>query len=191
MLEELGLPREIRIAPGTKTTDREEPVDAHAPHVVGDAASERFDANDIVPPLLQCLPSHSPDLRGVLNVLAWEHGHGALDPSRRRWTMAVLRPSVARRRSRTVAPSRRCGMVTRHGGLGFMGIGKFHPDVSDPSTDPALQMLSDGSLELLRPFEPKLPVHLLCHRDKEVGNRNVYIHDCPFGCLDGRERLDR
>ena len=39
VLEELGLPREISVAPGTETTDREVPVDAHAPHVVGDSAS--------------------------------------------------------------------------------------------------------------------------------------------------------
>jgi hypothetical protein len=36
MLEELGLPREISVAPGTKATDREVPVDVHAPHVIGD-----------------------------------------------------------------------------------------------------------------------------------------------------------
>ena len=54
MLEELGLPREISVAPGTETTDREVPVDAHAPHVVGDSASERFDASDVVTPLLEC-----------------------------------------------------------------------------------------------------------------------------------------
>ena len=45
VLEELGLPREISVAPGTETTDREVPVDAHAPHVVGDSASEWFDAS--------------------------------------------------------------------------------------------------------------------------------------------------
>ena len=58
VLEELGLPREISVAPGTETTDREVPVDAHAPHVVGDSASERFDASDVVTPLPECLPSH-------------------------------------------------------------------------------------------------------------------------------------
>jgi len=42
-LEELGLPREISVAPGTEATDHDVPVDAHAPHVVGHAASERFD----------------------------------------------------------------------------------------------------------------------------------------------------
>src|SRR5262245_19702649 len=31
VLEELGLPREISVAPGTETTDREVPADAHAP----------------------------------------------------------------------------------------------------------------------------------------------------------------
>jgi hypothetical protein len=32
VLEELGLPREISVAPGTETTDGKLPVDAHAPH---------------------------------------------------------------------------------------------------------------------------------------------------------------
>jgi hypothetical protein len=36
--EELNLPREISVAPSAETTDRELPVDAHAPHVVGDSA---------------------------------------------------------------------------------------------------------------------------------------------------------
>jgi hypothetical protein len=56
-LEELGLPREIGVASGAKATDREVPVDAHAPHVVGDSTSEPFDASDVVTPLLECLPS--------------------------------------------------------------------------------------------------------------------------------------
>ena len=38
--------------------DREAPVDAHAPHVVGDSTRERFDASDVVTPLLECFPSH-------------------------------------------------------------------------------------------------------------------------------------
>ena len=57
MLEEPGFPREIGVAPGTETSDREVPVDAHAPHVVGDAASEWFDANCLFIPLTECLPS--------------------------------------------------------------------------------------------------------------------------------------
>ena len=65
MLEELGLPREISVAPGTETTDREVPVDAHAPHVVGDSAGERFDASYVVTPLPDCLPSHWRHLREV------------------------------------------------------------------------------------------------------------------------------
>jgi hypothetical protein len=40
VLEERGLPREISIAPRTETTNRELPMDAHAPHVVGDSAGE-------------------------------------------------------------------------------------------------------------------------------------------------------
>jgi hypothetical protein len=58
VLKELGLPREISVAPGTETTDPEVPVDAHAPYVVGDSASERFDASDVFTPLPECLPSH-------------------------------------------------------------------------------------------------------------------------------------
>jgi len=34
------------------------PVDAHAPHVIGDAAGERFDASCVFTPLPECLPSH-------------------------------------------------------------------------------------------------------------------------------------
>ena len=49
VLEELGLPREISVAPATGTTDREVPVDAHAPHVVGNSASEWFDASCVSP----------------------------------------------------------------------------------------------------------------------------------------------
>ena len=64
VLEELGLPREISVASGTETTDREVPVDVHAPHVVGDSVSERFDASDVITPLLKRLPSHRPHLRG-------------------------------------------------------------------------------------------------------------------------------
>src|SRR5262249_49301646 len=65
VFEELGLPREISVAPGTETTDREVPVDAHAPHVVGDPASEWFDASYVFTPLPECLPSHWRHLRGV------------------------------------------------------------------------------------------------------------------------------
>jgi hypothetical protein len=57
VLEEFGLPREIGVAPGTETTDREAPVDAHAPHVVGDPAGERFDASCVFIPPTECLPS--------------------------------------------------------------------------------------------------------------------------------------
>jgi len=53
VFEELGLPCEISVASGAKATDREVPVDAHAPHVVGDSASEGFDASDVVTPLLE------------------------------------------------------------------------------------------------------------------------------------------
>jgi hypothetical protein len=33
------------------------PLDAHAPHVVGDSASEWFDASYVFTPLPECLPS--------------------------------------------------------------------------------------------------------------------------------------
>jgi Ser/Thr protein kinase RdoA (MazF antagonist) len=46
VLEQTGLPGEIGIAPCAETTDREAPVDAHAPDVVGDSASKRFDTSD-------------------------------------------------------------------------------------------------------------------------------------------------
>ena len=52
--------RRISVAPGTETTDREVPVDPHAPHVVGDSASEAFDASCPFTPLPECLPSHWP-----------------------------------------------------------------------------------------------------------------------------------
>jgi hypothetical protein len=34
------------------------PADAHAPHVVGDSASQRLDARCVFTPLPECLPSH-------------------------------------------------------------------------------------------------------------------------------------
>jgi len=68
VLEELGLPREISVSPGTETTDREVPVDAHAPHVVGDSARERLDASDVFTPLPECLPSHRPHRTGAPNL---------------------------------------------------------------------------------------------------------------------------
>jgi hypothetical protein len=50
VLEELGLPREISIAPGPETTHREVPSETHAPYVVGYTASEWFDAADVFTP---------------------------------------------------------------------------------------------------------------------------------------------
>jgi len=66
--EEPGLPREIRVAPVTEATDCEVPVDAQAPHVVGDSASERFDAGYVFTPLPECLPSHWRHFRGVQSI---------------------------------------------------------------------------------------------------------------------------
>src|SRR5262249_49308297 len=68
VLDELGLPREISVAPGTETTDREVPVDTHAPYVIGDSASERFDASDVFTPTPECLPAHWPYLRRVPSI---------------------------------------------------------------------------------------------------------------------------
>jgi hypothetical protein len=56
MLEELGLPREISIAPRTEATDSKLAIDAHAPNVIGDAACERLDTRDVVTPMPQCIP---------------------------------------------------------------------------------------------------------------------------------------
>src|SRR5512132_3838320 len=58
--EELGLPREIAVAPDTETGDSEVPVDAHSPYVVCNSATERLNASDVITPLLECLPSHWP-----------------------------------------------------------------------------------------------------------------------------------
>jgi hypothetical protein len=54
-----GLPREVGVAALPEPTDGDVPVDAHAPHLVdANSASERFDASDVVTPLIECLPSH-------------------------------------------------------------------------------------------------------------------------------------
>ena len=68
VLEEPGLPVEIGVAPGTETTDREAPADAHAPHVVGDSPSERFDASCVFTPLPECFPSYWRHFRGVPDI---------------------------------------------------------------------------------------------------------------------------
>jgi hypothetical protein len=57
VLEEFRLPREIRITPLAETSDREASPNAHAPYVIGDSASQRFDANYIVTPLPEHLPA--------------------------------------------------------------------------------------------------------------------------------------
>jgi hypothetical protein len=57
VMEEVGLPCEIGVPSGAKATDSEAPVDAHAPHVVGDSASEGLDASDVVTPPLERPPS--------------------------------------------------------------------------------------------------------------------------------------
>src|SRR5262245_25208003 len=56
VLEELDRPREISVAPGTETTDRELPVDARAPQVIGDSARVvRCELR--LHPTARCLPS--------------------------------------------------------------------------------------------------------------------------------------
>jgi hypothetical protein len=57
VLEEFGFPIEISVAPGTETTDRNAPVNTHAPYVVGDSASERFDASGVDTPMLEWIPT--------------------------------------------------------------------------------------------------------------------------------------
>ena len=62
--QQVSLPCEISVAALAETTDREVPVDAHAAHLVdASSASQRLAANDVVAPLLECLPSHRPHLR--------------------------------------------------------------------------------------------------------------------------------
>src|SRR5215469_3661518 len=62
--QQVGLPCEISVAALTETTDRAVPIDAHAPHPVdANSASQLLAANDVVTPLLECLPSHRPHLR--------------------------------------------------------------------------------------------------------------------------------
>src|SRR6478609_8250642 len=68
VFEEVGLPREIRVAPFSQTTDRETPVDAHAPHIIGDSAGEWLDASYVFTPLPECLPSHWQHLRSVPHI---------------------------------------------------------------------------------------------------------------------------
>ena len=51
--QQAGLPGEVSVAALAETSDREAPVDTHAPHAVdASSARERFDANDVVTPLL-------------------------------------------------------------------------------------------------------------------------------------------
>jgi len=87
--QQVGLPREIRFAASTETTDREVPVDAHAPHLVdASSASERFDANEVVTPLLERLPSHRP---------IFPKGHEARDEITNPWPVPTpSKPSRAR-----------------------------------------------------------------------------------------------
>jgi hypothetical protein len=90
VLQQVGLPREINVAALAETTDREVPVDTHAPHPVdASSASERFAANDVVTPLLECHPSHRPHLRRRRVALEWTyhldavniaHGPSPVDP---------------------------------------------------------------------------------------------------------------
>jgi hypothetical protein len=72
MSQQAGLPCKISVAALAETTDREVPVDTHAPHPVdASSASEPFAANDVVTPLLECLPSHRPHLRRGTVALEW------------------------------------------------------------------------------------------------------------------------
>jgi len=65
MSQQAGLPGKISVAALAETTDRAVPVDTHAAHPVdAGSASEPFAANDVVTPLLECLPSHRPHRPG-------------------------------------------------------------------------------------------------------------------------------
>jgi hypothetical protein len=68
VLQERCLPREIGVAPGTETTDREVPIDAHAPHLIGDSPGERLNARHVFTPPPESIPSHWPHLRRVPNI---------------------------------------------------------------------------------------------------------------------------
>jgi hypothetical protein len=68
VLEELGLPREISIAPAAKTTYREVPADAYAPHFVGDSASERLDARAVLTPLPEVPPTPFAEPYGASDI---------------------------------------------------------------------------------------------------------------------------
>src|SRR4051794_10809572 len=84
VLEELGLPREISVAPGTETTDREVPMDLHAPHVVGNSARKPLDASYVFAPLPECLPSYCRHLRPtrlVASYSGWLVDRSTLSPT--------------------------------------------------------------------------------------------------------------
>src|SRR5690606_28151693 len=72
VLQEPSLPREISIAPGAEPAHREAPIDAHAPHIVGDSTSEWFDASDVFTPLPECLPAHRRILTGFRASFPWQ-----------------------------------------------------------------------------------------------------------------------
>ncbi len=65
VLEELGFPREIIVAPATETTDRDLPVAAHAPHVVGDIATIVSMRATSSPPLPERFPSQRDGRHGT------------------------------------------------------------------------------------------------------------------------------
>ena len=50
--------RSFGVAALAEPTNREVPLDAHAPHVVTETGLEPLDASGVVTPLLECLPSH-------------------------------------------------------------------------------------------------------------------------------------
>jgi hypothetical protein len=56
--QQISLPREISVAPGTQAADCKSPMDAHAPGIIGNSAREPFKANCVFAPLQECFPSH-------------------------------------------------------------------------------------------------------------------------------------
>ncbi len=75
VVHQVGLPREIRVAARPQTGDGEVPVDAHPPHVVGDATGKWFDARDVSAPPARAPPIPPPHPRGLARACPVEPGH--------------------------------------------------------------------------------------------------------------------
>ena len=60
VLDQLGFPFEVGVGPAAEATDRDLPVNANAPHVVGNSTRESFDANRVFAPVPECFPLAIP-----------------------------------------------------------------------------------------------------------------------------------